>query len=207
MQHDKGESSWSKCTLLKKVRELGVLGLRVLVKIGRVVIILVLVLLSYPVLEFIIEYGRARSEAYHVATQFAVTNSDVLRVTGPVSSVRIDNRFNFHFCGKQADYTLDLTGELADVILQIQVKDLADSWVVTEAALRTAGHPPRVIRQTTTDWYADADEARVYPFLWRNACYATSFPPMLTGTSGGITDHTRFSRHTPQCIHAGSPIN
>ncbi len=182
MDDDKGESSWSKRTLLKKGRELGVLGLGVLVKIGRVVIIFMLIVLSYPVLELMIEYGRTHSEAYHVATQFAVTNSDVLQVTGSVSSVRIDNRFNFHFCGKQADYTLDLTGERADVILQVQMKELADSWVVTEAALRTAGHPPRVIQQTTTDWYADADEVRVYPFLWRNACYATSFPPMLRGT-------------------------
>ncbi len=195
----------SKYTLLKKGRELGVLGLGVLVKIGRVVIILVLVLLSYPVLEFIIEYGRTHSEAYHVATQFAVTNSDVLQVTGPVSSVRIDNRFNFHFCGKQADYTLDLTGEHADVILKIQVKDLADSWVVAEAVLRTAGHPPRVIRQTTADWRMDPDTAGLYPFLWRNACYATSFPPMLSGTSGGITDHTRFFRHPPSTSTQGLP--
>ncbi len=205
MQPDKKERCLSKCTLLKKVRELGVLGLGVFVKIGRVVIILVLVVLSYPVLEFMIEYGRTHSEAYHVARQFAVTNSDVIQVTGPVSTVRIDNRFNFHFCSKQADYTLDLTGEHATVILQIQVKYLADSWVVTEAVLRTAGHPPRVIRQTTTDWYADADEARVYPFLWRNACYATSFPPSLSGTSGGITDHTGFSRYTPSTSTQGLP--
>lgn len=182
MQPDKKERRLSKCTLLKKVRELGVLGLGILVKIGRVVIILVLVLLSYPVLELMIEYGRTHSEAYHVARHFAVTNSDVLQVTGPVFSVRIDNRFNFHFCGKQADYTLDLRGEHADVILQIQVKELADSWVVTEAALRMANHTTRFIRQTTTDWSVDADAAGLYPFLWRNACYATSFPPMLSGT-------------------------
>lgn len=182
MQHDKGERRLSKRTLVKKVGQLGVLGFGVLVKIGRVVIILVLVLLSYPVLEFIIEYGRTHSEAYHVATQFAVTNSDVLQVTGPVSSVRIDNRFNFHFCGKQADYTLDLTGEHADVILQIQVKNLADSWVVTEAVLRRANHTTRFIRQTTTDRSVDADAYGLYPFLWKNACYATSFPPMLSGT-------------------------
>lgn len=182
MQPDKKECRLSKCTLVKKVRQLWVLGLGVLVKIGRVVIILVLVLLSYPILEFMIEYGRTQSEAYHVATQFAVTNSDVLQVTGPVSSIRIDNRFNFHFCGKQADYTLDLTGEKVDAVLQIQVQYRNEFWVVTEAALRMVGHPPRVIRQTTADWYADANEARVYPFLWRNACYATSFPPMLSGT-------------------------
>lgn len=182
MQPDKKERCLSKCTLLKKVRELGVLGLGVFVKIGRVVIILVLVVLSYPVLEFMIEYGRTHSEAYHVARQFAVTNSDVIQVTGPVSTVRIDNRFNFHFCSKQADYTLDLTGEHATVILQIQVKYLADSWVVTEAALRMANHTTRFLTQTTTNWNVDADATGFYPFLWRNACYATSFPPSLSGT-------------------------
>lgn len=111
-----------------------------------------------------------------MAKQFAVTNSDVIQVTGPVSKVLLDNRFNFHFCGDQADYTLELTGEHADVILQIQLKYLADSWVITEAALRMANHTTRFIRQTTADWSVDADASGLYPFLWRNACYATSFP-------------------------------
>lgn len=184
MQHGKPDDPLPRRTPWKEMRRLGLLGLGVLVKIGRVVIILVLVVLSYPVLEFIIEYGRTHSEAYHVATQFAVTSSDVLQVTGPVSSVRIDNRFNFHFCGKQADYTLDLTGENADTTLQVQVKDLADAWVVTEAVMRMANHTTRFIRQTTTDWSVDADADGIYPFLWKNACYGTSFPPMLSGTLG-----------------------
>ncbi|NGZ95615.1 MAG: hypothetical protein CV089_05710 [Nitrospira sp. WS110] len=186
MQHDKSEHTLATRTALARLRELGLLGIRLLGKIGRIVIILVLVLLSYPVLELIIEYGRTHSDAYQVATQFAVNNSDVLQVTGRVATVQFDNRFNFHFCGEQADYTLKLTGELADVILQIQVKYLADSWIVTEAALRMANHTTRFIKQTTTDWSVDADVSGLYPFLWRNACYATSFPPMLSGTSGSI---------------------
>ena len=182
IQHGKAEDPLPRRTPSKEMRRLGVLGLGVLVKIGRVVIILVLVVLSYPVLEFIIEYGRTQSEAYQVAKQFAVTNSDVIQVTGPVSKMRLDNKFNFHFCSRQADYTLDLTGEHADATLQIQVKYLADSWIVTEAALRTADHTTRSIRQTTTDWGSDSTSAGLYPFLWRDACYATSFPPRLSGT-------------------------
>lgn len=147
-------------------------------------IILVLVLLSYPVLELIIKYGRTHSDAYQLATQFAVNNSDVFQVTGAVSKVRLDNRFNFHFCSRQADYTLDLTGEKAKATLQIQVKYIADSWVVTEAALSTADHTTLAIRQASKDWGSDSASAGLYPFLWKKACYATSFPPMLSGTFG-----------------------
>lgn len=184
MQHDKAEHTLSQHPLLKKLRELGLLGIRLLGKIGRFVIILVLVLLSYPVLELMIESGRTLSDAYQMATQFAVNNSDVFQVTGPVSKVRLDNRFNFHFCSRQADYSLDLTGKKADATLQIQVKYLSDSWVVTEAALSTADHTTLAIRQTTTDWGSDSTSAGLYPFLWKKACYATSFPPMLSGTFG-----------------------
>jgi hypothetical protein len=154
-------------------------------KIGRGVIILVLVVLSYPVLELVIEYGRTKSDAYQAATQFALNNPVVSRVTGPVSKVRIDNRFNFRFCSRQGDYTLDLTGEHADATLQIQVQYLAESWVVTEAVLHTADHTTHSIRQTTTDWRTDATSIWPNsPFLWKNACYGTSFPPMLSGTFG-----------------------
>lgn len=186
MQHDQAQNTLSKRTILKKMRELGLLGLRVLGKLGRIVIILVLALLSYPLLEVIIEYCRSQSDAYQAAKQFAVTNSDVIQVTGPVSKVRIDNRFNFRFCSRQADYTVDLTGENANAILQIQVQYLADSWVVTEAALHTGDHITHSIRQTTTDWGTDATSSAWpdSPFLWNNACYATSFPPMLSGTFG-----------------------
>ncbi len=184
MQHDKAEHTLSKHPLFKKMRELGLLGIRLLGKIGRLVIILVLVLLSYPVLELIIEYGRTHSDAYHVATQFAVNNSDVFQVTGLVAKVRLDNRFNFHFCGNQADYNLDLTGEKAVATLQIQVKYIADSWIVTEAALIRESHEAIPIQQTTKDWGSDSTSAGLYPFLWKKACYATSFPPMLSGTFG-----------------------
>lgn len=182
MQSDNTENRCSNHPPRNNMKELGALALGLLRKIGGIAIILVLVVLSYPVLELVIEYCRAQSEAYHAATQFAVTNSDVTRVTGPVSTVRIDNRFNFHFCGKQADYTLELTGENADATLQIQVKYLEGSWGVTEAVLYTADHTTRVLRQTTTDWSVDSSKAGFNPFLWKNACYATSFPPMVSGT-------------------------
>ena len=185
MQHDNVERLVSKRTVRNTIRELGALGLRELMKIGRGVIILVLIVLSYPVLEFVIEYGRTHSDAYHVATQFALNNPVVSRVTGPVLKIQIDNRFNFHFCSRQADYTMNLTGENADATLQIQVQYLGESWVVTEAVLHTADHNNHSIKQTTTDWRTEATSTwRESPFLWNNACYGTSFPPMFSGTFG-----------------------
>lgn len=180
MQPGKAEYPLFKRTPWKEMKRLGMLGLGVLVKIGRIVIIFVLIVLSYPVLELMIEYGRTHSDAYHMARQFAVTNAEVLQVTGPVSTVRIDNRFNFHFCSNQADYTMDLTGEKANAILQIQVKYGEETWDVLEAVLITESHEAIPIQQTTT-WDSDSDSTEIYPFLWKNACYATSFPPRLSG--------------------------
>jgi hypothetical protein len=82
-----------------------------------------------------------QSDAYQEAEHFALTNSEVIQLTGPVSEVRFKFLSGFHVTssgsGGEASFVFSLKGEKEESILDVRMARTANSWDVVEAYLST----------------------------------------------------------------------
>lgn len=82
-----------------------------------------------------------QSDAYQEAEHFALTNSEVVQVTGPVSEVSFNFWSGFHVTssgsGGEASFIFSLKGEKENSILDVRLARTANSWDVVEAYLST----------------------------------------------------------------------
>jgi hypothetical protein len=83
-----------------------------------------------------------QSDAYQEATHFALTNSEVMNVTGPISEVNWDFWSGFHVVqsgsGGEASFVLNVKGAKDEaVVLDVRMMRAANSWIVNEAYLTT----------------------------------------------------------------------
>lgn len=131
---------------MKKTTSTGFFGFkrRHLVMVAALLVTLFIVLYSFTV----------QSDAYQEATHFALTNSEVTQLTGPVSDVSLNFWSGFHVTysggGGEASFVLNVKGEKAEsAVLDIRMVRVANSWNVLEAYLTTKNKKGIPIKQKT----------------------------------------------------------
>jgi hypothetical protein len=95
-----------------------------------------------------------QSDAYQEATHFALTNPEVMNLTGPISEVSLNFWSGFHVTysgsGGEASFVLSVKGEKAEsVVLDVRMMRAANSWNVIEAYLTTKSKKGIPIKQKT----------------------------------------------------------
>jgi hypothetical protein len=93
-----------------------------------------------------------QSDAYQEATHFALTNPEVMNVTGPISEVSLNFWSGFHVTysgsGGEASFVLSVKGEKDEsIVLDVRMMRAANSWNVTDAYLTSKIHKGRQIKQ------------------------------------------------------------
>lgn len=92
-----------------------------------------------------------QSDAYQEAKHFAMTSSEVIRMTGPVAEVRFKFWSGFHVTssgsGGEASFVFGLKGEKEESILDVRMARTANSWDVVEAYLSTKNQKGIAIKQ------------------------------------------------------------
>jgi hypothetical protein len=93
-----------------------------------------------------------QSDAYQEATHFALTNLEVMNVTGPISEVNLNFWSGFHVIesgsGGEASFVLSVKGKKDEsVVLDVRMMRAANSWIVNEAYLSTKSQKGIPIKQ------------------------------------------------------------
>jgi len=93
-----------------------------------------------------------QSDPYQEAMHFALTNPEVMNVTGPISEVNLNFWSGFHVIesgsGGEASFVFSLKGKKDEsVVLDVRMMRAANSWIVTEAYLTTKNQKGIPIRQ------------------------------------------------------------
>ena len=92
-----------------------------------------------------------QSDAYQAAKHFAVTNPEVVNLTGSVSEVTLRFWSGFHVTysgsGGEASFVLSVKGEKEESILDVRMTRTANSWNVIEAYLTTKNQKGIPIKQ------------------------------------------------------------
>jgi hypothetical protein len=93
-----------------------------------------------------------QSDAYQEATHFALTNPEVMNVSGPISEVNWDFWSGFHVVqsgsGGEASFVLSVKGAKDEaVVLDVRMMRAANSWIVNEAYLTSKNHQGIPIKQ------------------------------------------------------------
>lgn len=92
-----------------------------------------------------------QSDAYQEAKHFAVTNPEVVNLTGSVSEVTLRFWSGFHVTysgsGGEASFVLSVKGEKEESILDVRMTRTANSWNVIEAYLTTKNQKGIPIKQ------------------------------------------------------------
>jgi len=99
-------------------------------------------------------FFTVQSDAYQEATYFALTNSEVMQLTGPVSEVSLNFWSGFHVTysgsGGEASFVLSVKGEKDEsAVLDVRMTRAANSWNVIEAYLTTKNQKGIPIKQNT----------------------------------------------------------
>lgn len=116
-------------------------------KLRHLVIVVILVMILFGGLYLF----TIQSDAYQEAKHFALTNSEVIQVTGPVSEVSFKFWSGFHVAssgsGGDASFVFSLKGEKEESILDVRMERTANSWEVVEAYLSTKNQKGIPIKQ------------------------------------------------------------
>ena len=95
-----------------------------------------------------------QSDAYQEAEHFALTNPEVVNLTGPISEVSLKfwSGFDVTYSGSsgEANFVLSVRGENDEsVLLDVRLMRYANSWKVIEAYLTSTIHKGLPIKQKT----------------------------------------------------------
>jgi len=95
-----------------------------------------------------------QSDAYQEAEHFALTNLEVMSLTGPISEVNLKFWSGFHviYSGSdgEASFVLSVKGKKDEsVVLDVRMMRAANSWIVNEAYLTSKNHKGIPIMQKT----------------------------------------------------------
>lgn len=111
-----------------------------------VIVVVLLVTLCLGLYFFTIQ-----SDAYQEAKHFALTNPEVMNLTGPISEVSLRFWSGFHVTysgsGGEASFVLSVKSEKEKSILDVRMTRVANSWNVVEAYLSTRSQKGIPIKQ------------------------------------------------------------
>lgn len=112
---------------------------------------LVIVATLLVVLLAALYYFTIQSDAYQEAEHFALTSSEVAKMTGPISEANLKFWSGFHVAssgsGGDASFVFNLKGEKEESILDVRLIRTANSWTVVEAYLTTKSQKGIPIKQ------------------------------------------------------------
>jgi len=98
-------------------------------------------------------FSVIQSDAYQEAKHFALTDPEVMNLTGPVSEVTLRFWSGAHVTysgsGGEASFVLSVKGENEESILDVRMTRAANSWNVIEAYLTTKNQKGIPIKQKT----------------------------------------------------------
>lgn len=96
-------------------------------------------------------FFTVKSDAYQEATHFALTNPEVMNVTGPISEVNLKFWSGFQVIysgsGGEASFMLSVKGKKDECVLDVRMMRAANSWIVNEAYLTTTNKKGIAIKQ------------------------------------------------------------
>ena len=118
---------------LQKVTQISFFGFKRRHFIGGAIVLVIVLAGLY--------FFTIQSDAYQEAKHFAMTNPEVMNLTGPVSDVSLQFWSGFHITssgsGGEASFVLRVKGEREESILDVRMTRTANSWNIVEAYLST----------------------------------------------------------------------